>query len=128
MTQHEPQQRSRLNPVLAGGSMLAALFLLIDLQDVVKTKNPGRECQQVVQAKAAISRQQLAKLLTIPERDKKQKVRAILKEPYCELPSLEIRAGATAEREAYPLEFDPQTWVVILYEGNEYAGYQLSSH
>ncbi|NJP12002.1 MAG: hypothetical protein HC866_23115 [Leptolyngbyaceae cyanobacterium RU_5_1] len=27
---------------------------------------------------------------------------------------------------AYPLAFDPQTWFIVLYEGDEYAGYSFS--
>jgi hypothetical protein len=47
-------------------------------------------------------------------------------EPYCKLPTLNVRAGVEAEREAYPLEFDPATTLVILYENDEYAGYRFS--
>ncbi|WP_179228673.1 hypothetical protein [Leptolyngbya ohadii] len=30
-----------------------------------------------------------------------------------------------SERAVYPLAFDRQTWLVVLYEGEEYAGYQF---
>jgi len=63
--------------------------------------------------------------LAVPERDRKSKVEEILKQPYCQLPTLEVRAGIAAERVAYPLAFDPQSWLVILYEGDEYAGYEF---
>lgn len=107
--------------------MLATLALLIDLQGrVVNPKSLDKACQEVMQPSAVLSRDQLTKLLAIPERDKKSKVRAIFKEPYCKLPDIEVRAGVTAEREAYPLEFDPKTWIVILYEGEEYVGYRFS--
>jgi hypothetical protein len=43
------------------------------------------------------------------------------------LASLQIRAGATSLREAYPLEFDPQTWLVLLYEGDQYTGYRFAT-
>jgi hypothetical protein len=124
---HHPFTHWKLQPLLAGGSVLTALVLLVDLHGGLPLQNPGHRCQRIVQAKATLSRQQLAKLLTIPERAKKNQVQAIVPEPYCELPSLELRAGASAERNAYPLAFDPQTWVVILYEGDEYAGYRISS-
>lgn len=118
--------KSLFKPLLLGGFVVAILGLLLDLHGAVKAKNHGEVCQEIVQSKATLSREQLAKLLTIPERDQKSKVQGILKAPYCKLPKLEVRAGVKAEREAYPLEFDPQTWLVILYEGDEYAGYQFS--
>jgi hypothetical protein len=123
-------ERSTLKPLLAGGLMFALVGLLIDVRGMVSLGNSntskGEVCQDSVQSEVVLSRAQLAQLLTVPERDTKTRVRDILKEPYCQLPSLEIRAGVAAEREAYPLEFDPQTWLVILYEGDEYAGYRFS--
>lgn len=87
---------------------------------------PKDACQEVVRSQAVLTRRQLSQLLAIPERDSKAKVRDIVQEPYCKLSQLEVRAGVEADREAYPLEFDPQTWFVILYEGDEYAGYAFS--
>lgn len=85
----------------------------------------NRHCQEVIQPQTVLSRAQLAQLLTIPERDPKQRIQAIIAEPYCIMPSVQIRAGTPALREAYPLEFDPETWLVVLYEGDEYAGYRF---
>jgi hypothetical protein len=127
---HHDSERSTLKPLLAGGLMFALVGLLIDVQGMVPSGNAssqkGEVCQSSVKSEVVLSRVQVAQLLTVPERDPKSRVRDILKEPYCQLPSLEVRAGVAAEREAYPLEFDPQTWLVILYEGDEYAGYQFS--
>lgn len=125
---HHDSERSTLKPLLAGGLMFALVGLLIDVRGMVPTSSSskGEVCQSSVKSEIALSREQLLQLLIVPERDAKARVRDILKEPYCQLPSLEVRAGVAAEREAYPLEFDPQTWLVILYEGDEYAGYQFS--
>ena len=115
--------------LMAGGAVLLAVGLLLDLHSLpsfFSKKSSGEPCQAVVQSQAKLSRQQLARLLTIPEGDKKQKVQEILKDPYCKLADLQVRAGATAQREAYPLEFEPQTWLVILYEGEQYAGYRFN--
>lgn len=123
------QRHSRPQPVkylLAGGSMLALVGVLIDFRTVFQPTVPPDVCQQVVQSGAVLSRDQLSRLLSVPERDSKTAVRAIVNEPYCTLANVEIRAGVEAEREAYPLQFDPQTWFVILYEGEEYAGYAFS--
>ncbi|MGB3296994.1 MAG: hypothetical protein WBA76_01900 [Phormidesmis sp.] len=85
----------------------------------------ARDCENTVNENSRLSREQLLRLLTIPERDSKSNVRQILQEPYCQLSTLEVRAGVDAIREAYPLEFDPDTALVILYENDEYAGYSF---
>lgn len=120
----KPQQ-PKVKYLLASGSMLALVGVLADVRSLFQPAAPSNVCQQVVQAQSVLSRDELAQLLKIPERDSKEAVRAIVSEPYCLLPNVQIRAGAPAEREAYPLAFDPQTWFVVLYEGNEYAGYSF---
>lgn len=82
-------------------------------------------CEAIIRSDARIGRDQLAKLLTIPERDSKENVRKVVSEPYCRLPAIQIRAGVEAEREVYPLAFDPSTHLILLYEGDEYAGYRF---
>lgn len=115
--------------LLAAGGLVAALGLLLNLPPGVlpdrSASAPSRSsaCQEIVQPKAALSREQLAQLLTMPERSQRRAVQEIVKEPYCHLPSLSIRAGAMTERDAYPLTFDPQTSLVVLYEGKTYVGY-----
>lgn len=114
--------------------LLIAVFLLplvavlmIDL----RTESLGRmtrrteTCQGAVSEDVVISRQQLAEFLTISERDPRTRVEEVLKAPYCQLPGLSVRAGATAERLVYPLAFDPKTWLIVLYEEDEYAGYRF---
>ena len=80
-------------------------------------------CQNVISSQTVLSRQQLTQLLTVPERENRQAIEAIVEEPYCTLSAMEVRAGITAERAAYPLAFDPNTWLVVLYEEEEYVGY-----
>jgi len=124
---------SLTKPLMAGGSVLLALALLVDLKalplKIWSHKQQGQEvCQTVIQSTAKISRQQLAKVLAIPEGSKKQQVRDVLKEPYCQLENLQVRAGAMSQREAYPLDFDAQAQLIVLYEGDEYAGYRFDLH
>ncbi|MEM7064958.1 MAG: hypothetical protein AAF572_17585 [Cyanobacteria bacterium P01_B01_bin.77] len=85
-----------------------------------------KDCNTIISDAAKLSRDQLVQLLTIPERGTKEQVRKVVSEPYCQLPALNVRSGVTAEREAYPLAFDPGTSLVILYEDNEYAGYRFN--
>jgi hypothetical protein len=120
---------SALYPLIICGVMFALVSLLIDLQKLGRSSpvaNRHEVCQGIVNSEVVVSRQQLARLLTVPEREPKNRIREILQAPYCQLPSLQVRAGIDAEREVYPLEFDPATRLVILYEGNEYAGYRFS--
>lgn len=107
-------------------SMLALAAILVNPNKSQPLKPEIDICQQRVEAAAVLSRAQLSQLLSVPERSAKEAVRKIVEEPYCVLQPLEIRAGAEAQREAYPLAFDPQTWFVVLYEGEEYAGYDFS--
>jgi hypothetical protein len=115
--------------MMAGGVVLLALGLVTEqysLPSLGRRKTVGENCQQVVNAKAALTQKQLMQLLAIPEGDKKERIQDVVKEPYCKLEGLQIRAGATAQREAYPLEFDQQTWLVVLYEGDQYTGYRFA--
>lgn len=118
-----------LKPLLAGGLVFALVGLFIDVRGTVtqeQYQSHHEVCQGTINSQVTISREQLAQLLTVPERDNKTRVRDILKEPYCQLPGLQIRAGVAADRDVYPLAFDPQARLVILYEGDEYAGYRFS--
>ena len=83
-------------------------------------------CETVVSPSTVLSRAQLAQLLTLPERAPSTQVREQVAQPYCQLADLEVRAEVMAQREAYPLAFDPQTWLILLFEGDEYAGYAFS--
>jgi hypothetical protein len=119
-----------IKTVMAGGILLAIGLLAIDGQGVrrwlaVARPKTSEGCEKIVQSNAQLSREQLAKLLAVPERDPKQTVRAIVAEPYCSLPQLQVRSGVTSEREAYPMAWDPSVQLVILYENDEYAGYRF---
>ncbi|MGI8935310.1 MAG: hypothetical protein ACR2FS_14680 [Phormidesmis sp.] len=134
--------RYPIKPLLAGGLMFALIGILLDINGVktllsgpfrlsnTASQNPSisrlaQECETEIVDSAQLSREQLLKLLAIPERDSKERVRQVVQSPYCQLSSLDIRAGVKAEREAYPLAFDPETTLVILYENDEYAGYRF---
>lgn len=123
---------SPVKSLVAGGVVLVASLVLIDFQNMrswlARSQNTLHDstCEEIIQTAATLSREQLAQLLTIPERDSKARVRQVVAEPYCTLAGLTVRSGVNAEREAYPLEFDPKTQLVILYENDEYAGYRFN--
>lgn len=122
----ERGNRSGVKYMLAGGSVLAALALWVDPQGLLPKMASKDTCQQVIRETAVLSREQLTQMLSVPERANKQAIRQVMQLPYCRLSAIQPRAGITAEREAYPLAFDPKTWLVVLYEGDEYAGYSFS--
>ncbi|MEA5466019.1 hypothetical protein [Leptothoe sp. PORK10 BA2] len=130
---HRPQShRLGTKPLVAASLTMILAALLVDFDSLTTvfssptTLGQQSDCKTVVSNEAQLSREQLATLLTIPERDAKTRVRQVVSEPYCQLPTLKIRSGVDAEREAYPLAFDPDTTLVILYENDEYAGYRFS--
>ena len=130
----EPISSRRMSPkpLLAGALMFGLLWVLFDFQGMKALVSQSNtiatrdRCESIVQSDAKLSREQLASLLTIPERDTKARVRQVVEQPYCKLPELKVRSGVLAERESYPLAFDPKTQLVILYENDEYAGYRFS--
>ncbi len=146
--QHPPSaakfnQPYPIKPLIAGGLMFSLIGILFELSGakalvsspILFTSSASANsrsvpalasgCETAIAKSATLSREQLLALLAIPERESKAKVRQIVKEPYCQLSKIEIRAGVAAEREAYPLEFDPKTTLVLLYENDEYAGYRF---
>jgi hypothetical protein len=126
-------EKVNLNRLLAGVAGFLVIGLLLEVQGLPSfgSRDPSAGCQKVVKAEATLSEAQLLKLMTVKKGDSKESVRSILKEPYCELPKAEIRVGAIAQRDAYLLnaddfvQFDPRTRLVVLYEGDEYAGYRF---
>ena len=124
-----PSQLPPMHPLLIGGLVFAFVGLALDMRRVLPVPSSASRhetCQGSVNEQVNLSRTQLAQFLTISERDSRDKVNQIVGAPYCQLQSLQIRAGVTAERQVYPLAFKPQTRLVILYEGQEYAGFEFS--
>ncbi len=123
-------QRSPRSYLLAGGSMLALAALVVGPTPLMQEKSEPVAakvvCQETIQAESVLSRAELSELLAVTERAPKADVQAVIAEPYCTLPPVEVREGVTAERVAYPLEFNPETWFIVLYEGEEYAGFDFS--
>ncbi|WP_370623502.1 hypothetical protein [cf. Phormidesmis sp. LEGE 11477] len=136
------QSAAAIKPIVAGGLIVALAGLLIDFSGIrvlsgnplefTRSLRPGKAVEQLSTActgeiisAAQLSREQLAQLLTVPERESKQRIRQIVEQPYCQLASLNVRAGVESEREAYPLEFAPDKTFIILYEDGEYAGYDF---
>lgn len=128
MKRPEPQRQLGMRLFLLGGALAVIAGLTMDIRETIAANGVNRRpenCTGTVNPDAVISRDQLATFLTISERGAKATVQDVLQVPYCQLPALEVRAGVPAERAVYRLAFDPQTWLVVLFEGDEYAGYQF---
>lgn len=110
----------------ASGGMVAFAALVVTPQFLAQEVGSTTVCEQRVETQSVLSRDELSELLAIPERSSREAVEAVIAKPFCVLNQTEIRADIPAERVAYPLAFDPQTWLVVLYEEGEYAGYDFS--
>jgi hypothetical protein len=126
--------RFSLKHYLAGAICLVSVALMLEQSDVrlpagvmaiAGQLSPPERCTKVVQGQATLSRDSLAKLLTVSEGTSRTQIQAIVKQPYCKLPNVTVRVGETTQREAYPLAFKPDTWLVVIYEGDRYAGFDF---
>jgi len=121
--------RQKLDSLLVSSFLIASASLFFSnnflSKNTPQVRLPVKNefCQEMVLPKAEITGEQLAKLLTIPNPAERSQVQEVVNQPYCRLPSLSIRAGEMTDRDAYPLAIDPQTWLVVLYEGDNYVGY-----
>lgn len=110
----------------AGGAITLLAMATILPTQVSSQAIPDQSCEQVVKSGAEISRGQIAQLLTVTEGTRKAAVRQAISDPYCTLPTVTAEdSDASVEREAYPLAFDPEAWVVLSYESGSYAGYDF---
>lgn len=133
----------RRNVLWAGGAITLLAMATILPTQVSSQGMADSSCQQVIKSGAEISRGQLSSLLAVPIRSTRAAVRQVVAEPYCTLPNMapadsteistdtDLKAAAqtaapkTIEREAYPLAFDPEAWVVLNYSSGEYQGYDF---
>ncbi|MFM7469927.1 MAG: hypothetical protein ACKO5P_00210 [Nodosilinea sp.] len=113
--------------VLAGGSMVAAAVLGLSPHpaQMVDSQVMTGECIKLEKIENSLSRDRLKALLGVQTPAPRATLQALLKVPYCVLKPTTDGQGVAIEREAYPLEFDPQTWVVITYQGDRYTGYDF---
>ncbi len=112
----------------AGGSV-ATLALLAVVPNQGNSKAISQSsCQAIVQSGAEVSRGQISQLLAVPEGSTQAAVRQVVDNPYCTLPSAVSGADgqlSTVTREAYPLAFDREAWLVVNYQSGEYVGYDF---
>ncbi|MGI8933649.1 MAG: hypothetical protein ACR2FS_06205, partial [Phormidesmis sp.] len=112
----------------AGGSV-ATLALLAVVPNQGSKAISQANCQAIVQSGAEISRGQISRLLAVPEGSAQAAVRQVVNEPYCVLPTGTTdgdgQPTGLMEREAYPLAFDREAWLVVNYQAGEYAGYDF---
>jgi hypothetical protein len=132
MRQNQTHQYLRVPLVLLGlsATIAASVKLLWQfnpnlLRISAFTSTEEIQCTEVVTPDAVLSQERILKLMTIAEGTTKPRVRSLLKAPYCRLKPITVRAGIAAEREVYPLEFDPEIWAIILYEDDNYVGVRL---
>ena len=111
--------------LLAGGLVLVTLGLITDLYGLPSLDSRSSNCTQIVQAKTALTREQLMQFLALPKGAKSSQILSLINAPYCKLAGVTSATGGMVDRQAYPLTFDPQTWMVVKYEGEQYVGYEF---
>ncbi len=122
-----PNGQSSGRWVLLGVSMLTLATLVVAPNLGPLTASPGTADRwlQIDQPQAVLSRQQLQQLLNTPTQTPQTTLQAWLPAPYCRLAAAADAEGVTVDRQAYPLEFDPNTWLVVQYQGDRYRGYDF---
>ncbi|MBW4418163.1 MAG: hypothetical protein KME13_02920 [Myxacorys californica WJT36-NPBG1] len=120
---------------LAGGAALLVIALLLESHSLPSFGSKASEpCQKVTKTASKLSKEQIARLLTVEQGATKSKVRGILKEPHCKLPKVQVRADTPPERDVYLVDADdfvelqPKTQLVVLYDGDEYKGFRFWVH
>jgi hypothetical protein len=89
------------------------------------------DCQQIIQPNNKLKSDQIAQFLTkVKSGESRDKVRSIVKEPYCKLANAKIRTGVESERDMYALEDqviegESDAKLIVLYEDSNYAGYRF---
>lgn len=123
----------------AGGAITLLAMATILPTQVSSQAIVDSNCEQVIKSGAEISRGQLSSLLAVPTRSTREAVRQVVADPYCTLPAISPTESTevsvaddlnavtqkTIERDAYPLAFDPEAWVVLNYSAGEYQGYDF---
>ncbi|MFE4105359.1 hypothetical protein [Almyronema epifaneia] len=120
------RQRRPAKAFIAGGSILALAALVVSPKSAQNQQTQAEVCTQVIQESARLSRDELTQLISIPQTSSRAAVEDLLQEPYCLLPTKAAEVSGPLERQAYPLEFDIDTWLVVEYTDNQYVGYDFS--
>lgn len=82
-------------------------------------------CIQIRRVSARISRKQLETVMQLRQGALWEDAVQVIGTPYCQLaPTLEV-----PRRDAYPLAFDPSTWLVLKYDrAMTFRGYDFTFH
>jgi len=130
-----PRRARRAAPqkvAIATGSIATLALLAVVPGKVSSQSIADNTCQEVVQSGAEISRGDLTSLSDVAAGTPHETVRELIDKPYCLLPlSPESAAKAASDepivaREAYPLAFDPEAWVVVNYAQSGYTSYDFA--
>ncbi|MBD2092494.1 hypothetical protein H6F67_21840 [Microcoleus sp. FACHB-1515] len=123
---------SRLSRIATLATLLAsATSLAIALSTRAQT-SPERldPCIEIVQESSLMTRPKLRQFSQVARGSARAEAIAVLGDPYCRLQPLEVElpdgSMATVQREAYPFEFAPHIWYVVMYAGDRYLTFDYS--
>lgn len=77
-------------------------------------------CIGTINPTVRISRATLAWLITVPVGSAQREVMEQLGAPYCLLPDADGLIQSV-----YPCEWDPSTWIIVLFQKQQYISYQF---
>lgn len=99
---------------------------LIPSGEKAAASTTSNECVNIINEDARLSGADAVKLASLPERSPKEGVEELVGEFYCDLESLEVRAGVESTRQMIPLEKDNTKSVIVMFEGETFVGMELS--
>jgi hypothetical protein len=108
-------------PVLMLVVILGAIGAIAKSPTPSTISNKSTPCAATGNTTARISRADLAWLIEVPVGSDRASMMRRLGTPYCFLHN-----GNDLIKVTYPGAWEPSTWIVVIYQGDRYAGYDLS--
>lgn len=112
-----------MNPTKVCEASLLTLALCLSTTHSALAGQP-EPCIQTIAPLAAIGRSELEQFINLYQPTDKGRVQQVLGVPYCKLQTL----PSGIQRDAYPLKFDPETWLIVHYRYGYYNSYDFTFH
>ncbi len=91
------------------------------------SQSHNNSCTGVINRGIRLTRAQLARLNALQPPVSSQTIREIVGDrAYCRFPDVAALGGGTIQRFAFPMEWDPENWVLLLFQGENYIGLDFS--
>jgi hypothetical protein len=122
-------QRLQAIAVMISAFLLAGVLLGENPLQFNARPNAAVRCIPTGNHSNLLSREQLRELQTLISSSGDQLTRSdlrnLLDQPSCQAARFEIAAGQWGTGDGYPLAFDPQTRLIVLFNDDRYVGYRF---